>query len=1102
MSGHLQGRPQGRGVAGRIAAAFLESKLTPLLVVASLLVGGLAVLGTPREEEPQIQVPMIDVFASLPGASAEEVERRITEPLEKALFEIPEVDDVYSTSRPSGALIIVRYDVGTDPDEAVLRVHAKLAERSALLPPGAPAPRVAARSIDDVPVVAYTLWSESAELATVRRVADELASELGRHPRVAQVTRLGGGRRVVEVQFDPQRLSSHTTSIAEVVQSLSGLAWRLPAGALTAADVETEVEIGNVFRDAAELGGAVVALRPSGPVYLRDVARIVDGPEEADQYVWIEAGAAAAVKQLPPGLDAPAITLAISKKPGTNAVELVGELDRWIERLRGPVLPANVAVTKTRDYGFTADEKSSELMKHLALATFSVVILMAFALGRREALVVLVAVPVTLALTLAASYLFGYTLNRVTLFALIFAIGILVDDAIVVVENVHRHVALGWTNPRHATIFGTDEVGNPTILATLAVIAALLPLAFVSGLMGPYMRPIPVNASAAMLFSLAVAFVVSPWMAYRLFRGHASQVSQAGGKKRRASGHQTALDPETPVESRLHRLYSRLLTPLLRSAPRRWAAFAAVGLLLVLSMALLPLRLAMVKMLPHDNKSELQVIIDLPEGTTLEASAAVARDLAAVARLEPEVSDVEVYVGTSAPFNFNGLVRHYFLRSGANVADLQINLLPKHQRQRASHAFAKELRPKLEAVARPRGARIQVAEVPPGPPVLSTLVAEIYAPSLDQRLRWAEKVKGVLESTPGVVDVDWYVEEPGPRLALEVDRDKAMRDGVSPEAIARTVRVALAGAEVGRLADPRTRETVPIVARLERSSRSRLEDVLQIEVPSSDGRPRALRELVRAQGGTRERFLYHKNLRPVTYVVGEVAGRAESPVYALLDMGKEIEALRSDDGSSGLEIKFSGEPDDPTRPTLVWDGEWKITYEVFRDMGMAFAVVMVLIYLLVVGWFRSFVTPLIIMAPIPLTLIGILPAHALGGVFFTATSMIGFIALAGIIVRNSILLVDFINLELESGVALEEAVVKASAVRFRPIALTAAALVVGGLVILLDPIFQGLAVALISGVLVSTALTLVLVPLLYFLYVRAVGTASVIELDSASGKSE
>jgi multidrug efflux pump subunit AcrB len=1066
VSGVVNGRAQA-GAAGRIAAAFLDSKLTPLLVVASLLVGALAVLGTPREEEPQIQVPMIDVFASLPGASAEEVERRITEPLEKALFEIPEVDDVYSTSRPSGALIIVRYEVGTDPDEAVLRVHAKLSERAASLPEGAPPPLVAARGIDDVPVVAYTLWSATAELGSVRRVADELATELGRHPQVAQVTRLGGGRRAVEVRFDPRRLSQHTTSIAEVVHSLSGLAWRLPAGAVTSADVETEVEIGSVFRDAAELGGAVVAVRPSGPVYLRDVARIVDGVEEASQYVWIQAGAASAAKSLPAGLDAPAITLAISKKPGTNAVELVSELDRWIERLRGPVLPAEVVVTKTRDYGFTADEKSSELMKHLALATFSVVILMAFALGRREALVVLVAVPVTLALTLAASYLFGYTLNRVTLFALIFAIGILVDDAIVVVENVHRHVALGWTNPRQATIFGTDEVGNPTILATLAVIAALLPLAFVSGLMGPYMRPIPVNASAAMLFSLAVAFVVSPWMAFRLFRGH-----------------KAALDPEIAVESRLHRIYSRLLTPLLRSAPRRWAAFAAVGLLLGLSLALLPLRLAMVKMLPHDNKSELQVIVDLPEGTTLEATAAVARDLAAVARLEPEVSDVEVYAGTSAPFNFNGLVRHYFLRSGANVADLQINLLPKHQRDRASHPFAKQLRPKLEAVARPRGARLQVAEVPPGPPVLSTLVAEIYAPSLAERLRWAEKVKGILETTPGVVDVDWYVEDPGPRWALEIDRDKAMRGGVSPEAIARTVRVALAGAEVGRLADPRSRETVPIVARLERTSRSSLEDVLQVEVPGSDGRPRSLRELVEPRVESRERFRYHKNLRPVTYVVGEVAGRAESPVYALLDMGERIDALRGDDGVTALVVKFSGEPDDPTRPTLVWDGEWKITYEVFRDMGMAFAVVMLLIYLLVVGWFRSFVTPLIIMAPIPLTLIGILPAHALGGVFFTATSMIGFIALAGIIVRNSILLVDFINLELAAGVALEEAVVKASAVRFRPIALTAAALVVGGLVILLDPIFQGLAVALISGVVVSTALTLILVPLLYVLYRR------------------
>jgi multidrug efflux pump subunit AcrB len=817
------------------------------------------------------------------------------------------------------------------------------------------------------------------------------------------------------------------------------------------------------------------------PVYLRDVARVVDGADDAAEYVWITSGAAGETKQLPSGLDVPAVTLAVSKKPGTNAVELVREIDRLVERLRGPVLPSNVTVTKTRDYGFTANEKSSELMKHLALATLSVVVLMALALGRREAVVVLVAVPVTLALTLAASYLFGYTLNRVTLFALIFAIGILVDDAIVVVENIHRHYQLGWTDPRHATVYATDEVGNPTILATFTVIAALLPLAFVSGLMGPYMRPIPINASAAMLFSLIVAFVVSPWLTYRLFRRHAEKLA--------AKGHAVP-DQETAEETRLHRVYQRLLTPLLESATKRYAVLAGVAALLLLSMALFPLRWAVVKMLPHDNKSELQVVLDMPEGTTLEATAALAKELAMATREMPEVSDIETYVGTSAPFNFNGLVRHYFLRSGPLVADLQVNLLPKHERDRASHEFAKRLRERLLPIAQRGGGNLKVAEVPPGPPVLSTLVAELYAPSEEERLALAREVRKVFESTPGVVDVDWYVEEAGPRLALEVDRDKASRAGISVEAVARTVRVALSGAEVARVHEEASREPVPVVLRLERAQRATREGLLGIDVHSASGRLVPLRELVQTREETRRPFVYRKNLREVTYVIAEVSGAAESPVYALLDMEERMRAIRGRDGQP-LQIKFSGEADDPAGSTLLWDGEWKITYEVFRDMGIAFGVVVVLIYLLVVGWFGSFVTPLIIMAPIPLTLIGILPAHAFGGVFFTATSMIGFIALAGIIVRNSILLVDFINLELEAGEKLEVAVVKAAAVRFRPIALTAAALVVGGLVILLDPIFQGLAVSLIAGVVVATALTLVVIPLLYYMYVRAVGVEAV-----------
>ncbi len=1084
----------GPGFAGRVAASFLDSKLTPLLVIAALFLGGFAVLVTPREEEPQIKVPMVDVFLQLPGASAEEVERRLVSPLEKALFEIPGVEHVYSTSQPSGGMIIVRYKVGTDPDRAALAVHTKLAEQSAGLPPGAAPALVVPRGIDDVPVLGYTLWSATATPLELRQVAAELRAELVRHPQVAQVSVLGGARRAVNVRFDRERLAAHHVSILQVYQALAGLDWKLPAGHFSAGDVETEVEVGALFQSSDEVAAAVVGVSGDRPVYLRDVAEVSDGPDEPGQYVWLTGGAAGGEKGLPPGLDTPAVTLAIAKKPGTNAVDLVADLDALVARLRGPVIPGDVEITKTRDYGATADEKSSELMRHLGLATISVVLLMAVALGRREAVVVAVAVPVTLALTLAASYLFGYTLNRVTLFALIFAIGILVDDAIVVVENIHRHYQLGWTNPRQATIHATDEVGNPTILATFTVIAALLPLAFVSGLMGPYMRPIPINASAAMLFSLVVAFVVSPWLTYRLFKRHATELAER--RSAPGSGLPDTLAEETREEDRLHRLYQRLFRPLLEKRWRRWSLVGGVAVLLLFAVALFPLRVAAVKMLPHDNKSELQVVVDMPEGTTLERTAVVARELALALRELPEVTDIETYVGTSAPFNFNGLVRHYFLRSGPLVADLQVNLLPKHERSRASHPFAKTLRPLLAPIAARYGANVKVTEVPPGPPVLSTLVAEIYAPVASERLQIAGEVKSIFANTPGVVDVDWYVEGPGPLLELEVDREKASRAGVSPEAIARTLRVALAGVDAAHLADPRAREPVPVVLRLARAQRTGTAELLAIAVQGSGERGGTLvplSELVRPVETARSPFIYHKNLRPVTYVLGDVAGASESPVYALLDMKEKIAGVRDASGRP-LQVLFSGRPADGTRSTLIWDGEWQVTHDVFLDMGLAFAVVMVLIYLLVVGWFGSFVTPLIIMAPIPLTLIGIIPAHALGGVFFTATSMIGAIALAGIIVRNSILLVDFINLELKAGEPLDRAVIQAAAVRFRPIALTAAALVVGGLVILLDPIFQGLAVALISGVVVSTALTLVLVPLLYWMYVATVGIDAVVQL--------
>ncbi|MBU0690761.1 efflux RND transporter permease subunit [bacterium] len=1071
------------GISGKIASAFLDSKLTPLLIVASLLVGLLAVTITPREEEPQIKVPMVDVTIGMPGATPTEIEQRIITPAEKLLYEIENVEYIYSTSRPSGGMIIVRFFVGTDPDQAVLRVHAKLMSARDQMPQGAMEPLVKLRTIDDVPAAAYTLWGEDKTPAELRRVADELKAEVTRHPRVAKTWILGGQQRVVRVVLDRDRLAAYNASILQAYQALSGANWALPAGELAAGNTVMDIRVGDFLNTEDDVKHTVIGVYQNRPVYLQDVADVIDGPEEPAQYVWMGSGPAAAEKDIDRvGVDAAAVTLSIAKKPGTNAIDLVTDLDKQIEQLHGTVIPSDVHITKTRDYGFTAKEKSNELIFHVFLATISVVLLMWLMLGRKEAIVVLVAVPVTLALTLAASYMFGYTLNRVTLFALIFSIGILVDDAIVVVENIHRHYSLKWTNARHATVFGVDEVGNPTILATFTVIGALLPLAFVSGLMGPYMRPIPVNASAAMFFSLLVAFIVSPWLTYRLF----------GAGNKNGGGHQHF--DETEEEGKLHRIYARVMKPLIENSKKRYLALGAVVVLLLLSMALLPLRAVVVKMMPYDNKSEIQVVIDAPEEFSLERTNAAAREMAAVFKDMPQVTDYQVYVGTSAPFNFNGLVRYYFMRSGSNVADIQVNLVDKHLRSEASHDFAKRVRKLLQPIAEKHGVNLKVTEVPPGPPVLSTMVAEIYGPSANERIRLAGQVKEIFETTEGIVDVDWMVEDAAPRTELIVDKEKAIRSGVTAEQVARTLRVAVAGNDAGLLHVEHDRSAVPIRLQLDRAQRANVEDLLNLTVHGGDGRMIPLGELVTLKETTREPFIYHKNLQPVTYVTGEVAGTEESPVYGILNMNERIEAIPTPDGNR-MEIMSTHMPDNSQQYAMKWDGEWHITYEVFRDMGMAFGIVVLLIYVLVVGWFGSFVTPLVIMAPIPLTLIGILPGHAMLGTFFTATSMIGFIALSGIVVRNSILLVDFINLELKAGETIENAVLKAGAVRFRPIVLTALALVVGAGVIYLDPIFQGLAVALIAGVVVSTALTLVVIPLLYYMYVKAAGADHIINKE-------
>ncbi|NIP79750.1 MAG: AcrB/AcrD/AcrF family protein, partial [Gemmatimonadetes bacterium] len=773
---------------------------------------------------------------------------------------------------------------------------------------------------------------------------------------------------------------------------------------------------------AGEVGAVVVSTRGGGPVYVRDVAVVREDYGERDSYVFhAESG----------GDPESAVTLAVAKRKGANAAVLADEIIERVERTRGRILPAAVDVEVTRNYGETASEKAGELIFHLLVATLSVTLLIGIFLGWREAVVVLVAVPVTLALTLFVYYAFGYTLNRITLFALIFSIGILVDDAIVVVENIYRHLKMKDRSPDVAAVEAVDEVGNPTILATFTVIAAILPMAFVSGLMGPYMRPIPVGASVAMLASLAVAFVITPWLSFKLLRGHVGEPSpQPDGPRDRSH------EPEE--EGRFAALYRRLMDPLIDGEKRRWAVYGAVVALLAGSVALMAVRAVEVKMLPFDNKSEFQVILDLPEGSTLETSQAAAHDIAAYLRTVPEVETTQVYAGTASPFNFNGLVRHYFMRSGPNVADVQVNLAPKHHRDRQSHDIAVAVRPTVDSIARSYGARVKVAEIPPGPPVLSTLVAEVYGPDEETRLRTAGTVREIFETTDGVVDVDWTVEAGETRYTFRVDRARAAQAGASVEQITRTLYLALSGSGAGLAPSAEAKEGVRIVPRLALADRSSVESLLSIPIATATG-PQPLGRFAAVETAPREGSRHRRDLRPLVYVTGDVAGEVESPVYAILAMNDRLD-------EAGIGVYNARQPERLDETAIKWDGEWQVTIEVFRDLGLAFAVVLLLIYVLVVGWFQSFTVPLVIMAPIPLTLVGILPGHAVSGAFFTATSMIGMIALAGIIVRNSILLVDFIQLAQERGRTLRDALIEAGAVRFRPIALTAAAVMVGGMV--------------------------------------------------------
>jgi len=1042
------------GIAGRIAGTFINSKLTPLFIGASLLLGFFSILRLPREEEPQIIVPMVDVFVSLPGASVAEVEERVTRPMEKLLWEIPGVEYIYSTSSPGGAIAIVRFKVGEDEERSLVKLNQKLASNADVIPPGASPPLIKPRSIDDVPILALTLHSTRYNDLELRRVAAQITDIVTQAPEVSTVQLIGGQRRSLRVTLDPAKLAAHSLAPLDVWQALGAANQRLDAGRFAQSNQEHLLETGAFLRSAQDVANVVASVSAGKPIYVRDLATVADTGEEPSQYVQYGAG----------GHFVPAVTLTVSKRKGANAIDVANGVLSRVDSLKGSVIPSEVEVSITRNYGETAADKSNELLFHMAIAVLSVTVLIAITLGFRESLIVFTAIPVTLALTLTVFYLYGYTLNRITLFALIFSIGILVDDAIVIVENIVRHRRMPTNHGRPLTevaIEAVDEVGNPTILATLAVIAAILPMAFVSGLMGPYMRPIPIGASAAMAFSLLVAFLVTPWAAVRLLKGH-------------------VLHAEDEKEDFVTRLYRRVMRPLLERPVLRWSFVGTVALLLLASCGLVYIQFVKVKMLPFDNKSEFQVIIDMPEGTALEETARVAQLLAAAALRQPEVVNVQTYAGTASPFNFNGLVRHYYLRRGANVADIQVNLLGKDHRKLPSHEIAKQVRQRLTPLALANGTNIKVAEVPPGPPVLQTLVAEIYGPTEDGRLHVADQVKQLMQRLDGVVDVDWYVEAPQPKHQLLIDPEKAALHGVSPAEIARTLRLASAGDSPGLLHDDTAKEDVSLDVRLPLAFRSDLARLQDLKIRGRSGSTVSLRELVTVRDTVTERSRYHKNLMPVTYVTADVAGAMESPVYAILALTPKIDALKIPAGYR-LEQFTAAQPGSDARYALKWDGEWHITYEVFRDLGLAFAVVLILIYVLVVGWFESLLTPLVIMAAIPFSLVGILPAHGLLNAFFSATSMIGFIAGAGIVVRNSIILVDFIELRLKEGMSLQDAVVDAGAVRFRPMMLTAAAVVAGSSVILFDPIFQGLAIALMAGEVASLALSRMTVPIVYYM---------------------
>ena len=1060
------------GVSGNIAKGFLQSKLTILLMIAFLLIGGYSTFLIPREEEPQIKVPMADIFIGYPGAEPKDVETKVAAPLEKMISNVKGVEYVYSTSMKGQAMLIVQFKVGEDVERSLVKLYSELMKNMDKMPQGVTLPLIKTRAIDDVPVLGLTLWSEKYDDYQLKQIGQALTNEIKKISDVSDITILGGRSQEVKVLLDKNKMAENHVDFLSIGKQIQGSNVQAQAGYLLQQDTAFSVETGNFLTTADDIANLVVGINQQQPVYLKQVAQVEDGPETSNQYVLFGYGKADTSKANAFKSDYPAITLSIAKKKGADAMKLSEQIISKVEHLKKELLPNDVQLTVSRNYGKTASDKVSELLFHLFISIVVVTLFVMVAMGWRGGLVVFLSVPVTFALTLFSYYVMDYTLNRITLFALVFITGIVVDDSIIIAENMHRHFKMKKLPPLQAAIYAINEVGNPTILATFTVVAAVLPMAFVSGLMGPYMSPMPIGASIAMMLSLIVALTLTPYLGYIFLRE----------KEKKGVKHKES-KPLSLEESRIYKIYRAFIRPLLETRWKRWTFIISIVIILLGSMVLFYTKSVALKMLPFDNKNDFQVVIDMPEGTTLEKTQAVAKDIAVYVSRQPLVQNYQAYIGVSAPISFNGLVRHYDLRRGDNVADIQVNLVDKGERSMQSHAIAKQMRAPIQAIAKKYNANVKIVEVPPGPPVLSTLVAEIYGPDYNGQIKIAKQVKNLFNKTADVVDADWMVEDDQPEYHIEVDKEKAMRYGVSTAQVTATVNAALSGMPVGNVYQPSSFSQTIIKLQLSDADKASMDDILDLKITGMLGNAVPVRDVVTVTRQIKQKSIYRKNQKEVVYVLADMSGDLESPSYAIADISDNLKSITVPKGFS-LKEEYTHQPELEDNYTLKWDGEWQITFEVFRDLGIAFGVVILLIYILIVGWFQNFTVPLVMLAAIPLSLIGIILGHWMLGAYFTATSMIGFIALAGVMVRNSVLLIDFINIRLKEGIPLKQAIIEAGAVRTTPILLTAGAVALGAIIILFDPIFQGLAISLMGGTITSTFLTLLVVPLLYYKMMR------------------